>query len=260
MLKVDDELTTVVISKKDLSGLNETLNSFSYLDKNFPKLILVLSEYSAKEIEGLRTRYKYLNPEIYSIKPNGPYSAMNFGLEKTKTNFVNFLHGGDSYAEGPAILNLLERMGNNSIGYGEIEIISSTNTKLMNYSFKKYNVLLHRLGLKYIPHPATIVSTKAAKSAGGFDLNYSVAADQKMLLQLAKDNPPIILSQVIATFKLGGISTRSTEKIVSDFKKISFEIYGYFLENKTVDSILWNCNKTFRFVYNFGLNVKNNFF
>ena len=65
MLKVDDELTTVVISKKDLSGLNETLNSFSYLDKNFPKLILVLSEYSAKEIEGLRTRYKYLSPEIY---------------------------------------------------------------------------------------------------------------------------------------------------------------------------------------------------
>jgi hypothetical protein len=257
--KVHNKLTTVVISKKDLSGINVTLTSFSYLNKNFPKLILVLSEYSVKEVEGLRTKYKYLNPDIYSIKSNGPYSAMNFGLEKTKTSFVNFLHGGDSYTEESAILDLLECMGNNTIGYGEIEIIKSTNTLLKHYSFKKYNVLLHRLGLKYIPHPATIVSTKAAKSVGGFDLNYSVAADQKMLLQLTKDNPPIILSQVIATFKLGGISTRSTEKIVNDFKKISFEIYGYFLKNKILDSILWNCNKYFRFVYNFGLNVKNNF-
>lgn len=51
MLKVYNELTTVVISKKDLSGLNETLNSFSYLNKNFPKLILVLSEYSTKKLK-----------------------------------------------------------------------------------------------------------------------------------------------------------------------------------------------------------------
>ena len=259
MLKVYNELTTVVISKSDLSELNSTLSSFSYLNKNFPKLILVLSEYSAQEIQCLRTKYKDLNPEIYSIKSNGPYSAMNFGLEKTKTNFVNFLHGGDSFAEGSAILDLLESMGNNTIGYGEIKIINYTNTLLKHYSFKKYNVSLHRLGLKYIPHPATIVSTKAAKAVGGFDLNYSVAADQKMLLQLTKDNTPIILPQVIANFKIGGISTRSPEKIVNDFKKISFEIYGYFLKNKILDSMLWNCNKVFRFVYIFGLNVKNNF-
>ena len=91
MLEVRNLLTTVVISKSDISGIRLTLKSFSCFMGNFPSLILVLSSYSVTEIESIETEYKYLHPEIYLVEPNGPYSAMNFGLGKAQTNFVNFL-------------------------------------------------------------------------------------------------------------------------------------------------------------------------
>ena len=251
MIEVKNLLTTVVISKNDLFGIELTLKSFSNLNGNFPSLILVLSSYSTAEIEGIKTEYNYLQPEICLIDPIGPYSAMNYGLEKTKTNFVNFLHGGDSYAEGSAILDLLQSMGDNLIGFGEMDIISSANTKIKTYSFKKYSTLLHRLGLKYIPHPATIVSTKAARDMGGFDLNYSVAADQKMLLQLAREKRPVVLLEIISAFQLGGLSTRSQKEIISDFRKISFDIYGYFWGNKIIDKFIWKINQFVRNLYSF---------
>jgi len=251
MLEVKNLLTTVVISKGDLHGIRLTLKYFSCFSGNFPGLILVLSSYSETEIEIIKTEYDYLDPEIYLVEPNGPYSAMNFGLEKAQTNFVNFLHGGDSYAEGSAILDLLQSMGDNLIGFGEMDIISSANTKIKTYSFKKYSTLLHRLGLKYIPHPATIVSTKAARDMGGFDLNYSVAADQKMLLQLARKKYPVLLPKIIATFKLGGLSTRPQNEIIKDFRKISFDIYGYFWGNKIIDKFIWKINQFVRNLYSF---------
>jgi len=251
MLEVKNLLTTVVISKSDLSGISLTLKSFSCFNGNFPSLILVLSSYSKTEIESIKTEYNYLYPEIYLVEPNGPYSAMNFGLGKAQTNFVNFLHGGDSYAEDSAILDLLQLMGNNLIGFGEMEITSFINTKMRTYSFNKYIILLHRLGLKYIPHPSTIVSTKAARDMGGFDLNYSVAADQKLLLQLARKKYPAVLPKIIATFRLGGLSTRSQDEIIKDFRKISFDVYGYFGGNKIIDAFIWKFNQFFRNIYSF---------
>jgi hypothetical protein len=130
MLEVKNLLTTVVISKGDLPGIRLTLKSFSCFSGNFPGLILVLSSYSETEIEIIKTEYNYLDPEIYLVEPNGPYSAMNFGLKKTQTIFVNFLHGGDTYSKGSAILDLLQLMGNNLIGFGEMEITNSINTKI----------------------------------------------------------------------------------------------------------------------------------
>jgi len=251
MLEVKNLLTTVVISKNDLSGIRLTLKSFSCFMGNFPDLILVLSSYSVTEIEIIKTEYNYLHPKIYLVEPNGPYSAMNFGLEKAQTSFVNFLHGGDSYAQDSAILDLLQLMGDNLIGFGEMEITNSINTKIKNYSFNKYIILLHRLGLKYIPHPSTIVSTKAARDMGGFDLNYSVAADQKLLLQLARKKYPVLLPKIIATFKLGGLSTRPQNEIIKDFRKISFDIYGYFWGNKIIDAFIWKFNQFFRNTYSF---------
>jgi hypothetical protein len=164
---------------------------------------------------------------------------------------VNFLHGGDSYAKDSAILDLLQLMGNNLIGFGKMEITSFINTKVRTYSFNRYITLLHRLGLKYIPHPSTIVSTKAARGMGGFDLNYSVAADQKLLLQLARKKYPVVLPKIIATFQLGGLSTRSQNEIIKDFRKISFDVYGYFGGNKIIDAFIWKFNQSFRNIYSF---------
>lgn len=248
MSKQISDLTTIVISKKDLPELNLTLSSFAFLNGIYPKLILVLSDYTPNEVEALRNDYSHLNPQIYKVESSGPYAAMNYGLEKTNTDFVNFLHGGDTYSEGTSILELLDSMKNSIVGFGRLEIIDSFKLKRKVYSFSKYSIVLHRLGLKYIPHPATIVSTHAAKSVGGFDLSYFVAADQKMLIQLAQKSTPIVINNVIASFKLGGISTRPQIEIVEDFHRISLEIFGYFVNSRVLDSWVWKFNLCYRVI------------
>ena len=241
-------LTTIVISKNDLTGLNQTLKSFRFLSGIDPKLILVLTDYTSQNIEDLRKEYFSLNPEIYEVESEGPYSAMNYGLEKTNTDYVNFLHGGDTYSEDTSILELLNSMKDSLVGFGRMEIINPVKLNRKVYSFDKYRNILHRLGLKYIPHPATIVSTHAAKSVGGFDLNYYVAADQKMLIQLAHKCTPVINSKVVSNFKLGGLSTRPQIEIVRDFQRMSREIYGYFFGNRFLDSCIWKLNIYYRVI------------
>ena len=84
--------------------------------------------------------------------------------------------------------------------------------------------ILHLLGLKFVPHPSSIVPIDLLSKLGGFDLKYPVAADQKMLLQCSLVSKPFVLRMPISNFKLGGISTRTPIEIVRDFKSISQEL------------------------------------
>jgi hypothetical protein len=105
---------------------------------------------------------------------------------------------------------------------------------------------LHRLGIKYVPHPASIVDTQIAQSIGGFDEKFRIAADQKMLLTFASKSLPAITNDVVANFYRGGVSSRGDEEIVSDFRAISHEIYGNFLKSSFLDQIIWKVVSTLR--------------
>ena len=61
----------------------------------------------------------------------------------------------------------------------------------------------------------------------------------------------ITVPKIIATFQLGGLSTRSQNEIVRDFRKISFDIYGYFWGNKIIDAFIWKINQFVRSLYSF---------
>jgi hypothetical protein len=110
---------------------------------------------------------------------------------------------------------------------------------------------LKRLGIKYIPHPATIVAVQPALDQGGFDLNYPIAADQKMALMLTTIYKPVVLPKLIAKFERGGISSRSAFDVVLDFQRISREVFGFFGKNYLVDSMVWKLNYLFRQIYTF---------
>jgi hypothetical protein len=237
--KVAALLSTVIISKNDLGGIVKTLNSFNYLGNETPQIILVLSEYEVEDIEMIREKFAHLRSEVHTLPANGPYVAMNHGLAKVKTKYVNFLNGGDSLTSDTQLIALLNSMNNSLIGYGDIEINNNLTGKTNRYSFRPYSNCLHKLGIKYIPHPATIVSTDAARKLGGFDLNYQIAADQKMALMLSKKVKPAVNHGLIAKFERGGLSTRLPVEIVDDFHKIYNELYGYVGKKHFIDYLFW---------------------
>jgi len=180
-----------------------------------------------------------LNPDIYQIDSNGIYSAQNFGLHKVKTRLMLILNGGDSLVSPISLENLINRIGNRDWGYGACRFVDPDLGSSKVYKHLNYSRLLHRLGLKFVPHPSVIVDAAKARKFGGFDLKYKIAADQKMMLQFANSSAPVTIPDTIANFELGGASSRKSSEIVSDFKNISNEIFGYFFNSKTVDKIVW---------------------
>ena len=250
-IKIQDSLTTVVISKNDISGLAKSLNSFSFLGNELPCVVLVLSEFEDNQIDVIKKLCVNFSFQIYRIPPKGPYDAMNFGLGKVHTKYVNFLNGGDSFSENSALFELLNLMDDAVIGYGQIQISSNTSDKYKIYSFRKYSKFLHRLGIKYIPHPATIVAVQPALDLGGFDLNYPIAADQKMALMLSAIYRPVVLHKLIAKFERGGISSRPAFDVLVDFQKISHDVFGFFGNNYLLDSVVWQLTYLFRRIFTF---------
>lgn len=237
---ISNNLTIVTCSKADISGLRVTLKSLYTFVTDLPQIVLVLSQYSDDEIKEIIQEFSTLELQIISAKPNGIYAAQNLGLNSVKTKFTLILNGGDTLTSVKAVSNLIAKIGEKSWGYGEMKIIDPIRETDTNYNFRRYSSLLHRVGIKYVPHPASIVNTQIAKSIGGFDEKYRIAADQKMLLTFASKSSPAITRDVVANFYRGGVSSRGAEEIVSDFRAISHEIYGNFLGSAFLDQKIWS--------------------
>jgi len=231
------DLSFVVCSKDDLTGLVRTLNSLDLRVLNGSTKVIVLSDYSSSQIKELKKKFNHRSFQIYEVDPRGVFSAQNYGLRKVDSDFVQFLNGGDELMEPSALSELLFNLARSDWGYGSLCVVSLDGNSRV-YSFK-YQMLLHRLGLRYVPHPSTIIRTKVAIELGGYDEKYNSAADHKLFVKFAQRGKPIIVKETISKFYLGGLSTRNKKLIVADSAKISREIYGYFFRSQTIDTMIW---------------------
>ncbi len=236
---LNTELTVVTCSKNDISGLKKTLKSLISFQSDSPKVILVLSNYSKIDIESIKLEFTALNPDVYEIAPNGIYNAQNFGLNKVRTRLMLVLNGGDTLMAQEILQLLVQKIDTSDWGYGSCRFLDPVSGGSRFYRRYKYSRLLHRLGLNFVPHPSVLVDAEKAREFGGFDLKYKIAADQKMLLQFAKNSKPVTIRETIASFELGGASSRGSREITNDFMNISNEIFGYFLKSRILDKIIW---------------------
>lgn len=239
MLLLQEELSIVVCSKSDYSGLISTLESLNPLVDDLPQIILILSGYNETDLEKVNSKFNSLRISLVHVSPQGIYSAQNLGLSRVKNRLVLFLNGGDLLANQLGLHHLVNQIGDSSWGYGEIDIAEVNSIVSKRYSFN-YSKLFHRLGLKYVPHPATVIDAKNAIKYGGFDESYTSAADHKLLLTFSKESNPIVIKDLISTFYRGGASSRSQSEIVADCKSVSRELFGYFFRNRLLDSLIWS--------------------
>jgi hypothetical protein len=239
MSLLQEKLSIVVCSKSDYSGLLSTLKSLNSLEADLPQIILVLSGYSETDLERIKSKFASLKIDLVHISPQGIYSAQNLGLRKVKNRLVLFLNGGDALANPFGLDLLITQIGENPWGYGEIDLVEINSIHSKRYKFS-YIELCHRLGLKYVPHPATVIDAQQAIRYGGFDENYTSAADHKLLLMFSRESSPIVVKTLISTFYRGGVSSRNQVDIVKDCKNISRELFGYFFRNRFLDSLIWS--------------------
>ena len=237
-MQLNKKLTIVVCSKEDPSGLKRTLLSLEKLHHDIPEIILVLSGYSNEVLDQIKTSFSGLNLNLISTPALGIYEAQNIGLYKAHNQFALFLNGGDELISPAGITNLVKKIGKNKWGYGAIRLTKPSTNDSKSYNFK-YRKTLHRLGLKYVPHPGTIIDVQQGIELGAFDTKYRSSADHKLLLAFAKISKPVVVKDLISNFYLEGTSTRSQKDIVDDSKKISREEFGFFAKNKFLDELIW---------------------
>lgn len=219
-----NQLTLITCGKGNFSELKMTLDSIRVFKKGFPRHILILSDYSEIEITQIENEFSVLNLEIFQTPASGVYDAMNIGLRKIKSGHVLFLNSGDTIFSETALNNLLKACQPNLWGYGKAMMVKKSDVTSTMYSFSPYIRNLHFLGLRFIPHPSSILPVGLIRQVGLFDLKFSVAADQKYLLQCSQISNPIVLDEPISKFHLGGLSTRGPKSIVQDFRKFSKEL------------------------------------
>jgi glycosyltransferase involved in cell wall biosynthesis len=236
---LESQLSIVVCSKSDYSGLIRTLFSLTQLKDDLPEIILIVSDYSHGEISEIALRFSDLSLNIITTPAEGIYAAQNIGLKRVQNKNVMFLNGGDELANPKGIKKLVTLVGENAWGYGSLELINISTNKSSVYRFN-YVKILHRLGLKYVPHPSTIIKVDLGNNLGAFDLKYKSAADHKLLLAFANISKPVVVKETISHFYLGGTSTRKQREIISDSKNISRDVCGYFFGIKALDSIIWH--------------------
>lgn len=232
-----NDLSIVICSKNDLIGLNRTLASVNLKELRTSKKIVVLSDYPKIEIDQLKSKVSDPSFEFLTIDAMGIYNAQNFGLARVETTFVQFLNGGDELIDVSGLKLLVAKLDGSLWGYGSLRI-TKLSGKTIKYNFH-YMRLLHRLGLKYVPHPSSVINTKAALELGGYDENYQTAADHKLFLLLSRQGKPVVVKNSISNFYLGGVSTRNNELSVNDCANISREIFGNYFKLSKLDKMIW---------------------
>jgi glycosyltransferase involved in cell wall biosynthesis len=238
-------LSIIVCGKSNEKELDRTLDSLIKCTNMKIRIYFVLSNFKKVYLKNFSEKTRNLNSEIYLIKAKGIFNAMNYGLKVSETKYVVFINSGDELHSELNLCRLLSSIGGDAWGYGGI--IKMAPDESTYYGFKPYRNVLHRLGLKYVPHPASIIDRKIAIDFGGFDENLKVAADQKLLMQYAKTYKPVVLRVPISNFYTDGTSSlRNTNQIIRDFRYISENLYGKFFKNTLIDDCIWNFTKLLR--------------
>lgn len=139
----------------------------------------------------------------------GLSDAFNKGLAMATGDVVGWLNADDLYEPG-ALAAVRDAFGiADEWLTGECRIIGGDGAESRKAVTAYKNFLLHRwsFGLyltnNFISSPATFVRTAVARELGGLDTRFKYSADYDLWLRLGRRGAPVVLKQVLASFRMG---------------------------------------------------------
>ena len=168
----------------------------------------------------------------------GIYDAFNKGCNKATGDWVIFLGAGDKLFDVDVLKLIANRLAMVSdvteIVYGKVAILGS-NEKIVGIE----NSCLDKANSTWaernptMPHHQGVLHRKTLLSSDQpFDNNYSITADQKLVLGSFLRVPPVFIDIVISKAQLGGISSepKFAFKAAIETIRVNLEI-GCFYDN-----------------------------
>jgi glycosyltransferase involved in cell wall biosynthesis len=217
-------ITVVFNNSAELEETIKSVISQNFIDKEF---LIIDGGSDKKTIDVIK---KYKNHIDFCISENdlGIYDAMNKGINNSRGKWINFMNAGDLFYEN----NTIEKVFSNCHEGVDI-IVGNTEIAYKSFSkiFKPKNIKDWKKGHQFI-HQSTFIHT-SFQSKNLYNINSKIGADFEFFYKAIYSNKNLlILDQIIAIFKSGGVSdTRRIHGIFSNLKfllKTDFSFYILF--------------------------------
>tara|TARA_B100000242_G_C43019766_1_gene474500 strand:- start:812 stop:1561 length:750 start_codon:yes stop_codon:yes gene_type:complete len=227
------KFTIITVVKNDQIGIVKTIKSvLNQTFKNFEYIVIDgnstdKTSIKIKKINSMK-KFKFITRKDISY-----YDSLNFGIKKSKGEFIGILNSGDIYINKNTLNNINKKINKNtSIFYNNL--VFKKNKKPVRY-WKHKVTKITKYNLFKIPHSTLFLNKSIYKKVGLYNIKYRISSDLDFLIRLSEkftDVKHINFNSIFMEY--GGLSTsmRSLRlKLKEDFSilikyyKLSFLIF-----------------------------------
>ena len=157
--------------------------------------------------------------KVVSEPDAGIYDALNKGLACATGDVIGFLHADDFFPENSVVSALAHAFSNPVVQgvYGDLEYVSKGKDGKIIRHWKSKEFSPSRLRRGWMPpHPTLYVRKSWYVLLGGFDTQFSIAADYFSILKLFEHSSfySRYIPKVLVKMRVGGASNKSLENIL----------------------------------------------
>lgn len=219
-MRADPCLSVVTISYQDPDGLRRTTDSVARQSYRAIEHI-VIDGGSGPEVTDYLT---HASPAYWeSVPDGGRYDAMNKGIAHATGDVVWLMHSGDCFAGDDAAAAGMAALGarpRGRWGYGKARIVGDPAREGLVWGYSPFDMRGFALGVRPIPHQATLFGADLLDRLGPYDTEFGLAADHLYMLVAATVEPPVVIDDVLCDFDAGGAgSTRSQRDHFADIRR-----------------------------------------
>jgi len=229
----------------------ESLVASSGFDRADVEWIIIDSSADPESVRALVSQ-SALEPTLIWEPPSGIYEAMNTGLNAATGQYVYFLNAGDRLRDTSVLASVVQVLKETTPEwlYGQVAFLDGQGREVIPpaFDFQQEKRALFARG-RFPPHQGTVARRTLLQSMGGFDTNYRVAADYVAALQLSLIAEPFEMTNVIAEFTEGGMSTRNWKQSLREFHQARVQVFNPHGMKKVAESLRTNKLRVARGLY-----------
>lgn len=220
-------ITATLNSEKTIRDTLSSVNSQTY--KSFEHIII--DGGSTDMTLSIIKKYKKKKKKIFTKKNYGIYKSINFGIKKSKGDYICILNSDDIFHSNKSlekISKIISKNKSNKILLGNVAYFDNFNYYKVTRFYSSYNFKRWKMKFGLMPpHPASIIKREIYEKYGLYNENFKIAGDFEFFLRLFYKSKVKfkIIDYILIRMRSGGISGKnfysywiSTLEILKSFK------------------------------------------
>lgn len=248
-------ITTVLDNENFISGCLSSIQN-QKIKKNEVEHIIVDGGSSDRTVEIIKKiKNKNKNIRLFIKKRYSIYKAINFGIKKSKNNYIGILHSDDFYFNNNVLSFVKKQFDKNKnidAIYSNIKIVKRNDSdKILRYFKSKQLNYRDFLKCDHPPHTSLFFKKSVFKKYGNYNEKFKIASDFEFMLRVfgIKHLKSKYFNKTFITMRSGGTSTQSIKNVIV----ANYEVYRSFKENKININLFYIILKILRKLLQFRL-------